>query len=128
MKFLVDNVFVTPTTLLDRELIGRIEPASADDALQGTNVRLLQQLLTPGVFTRMAEASAGKRGKQGYYGLDLLEDLNKGLFSELAQDQPVIDPYRRQLQRNYITTMLVANGDVSDPESPDTRHHPQPRG
>jgi hypothetical protein len=61
----------------------------------------------------------GKRGKEGYYGLDLLEDLNKGLFSELAQDPPVIDPYRRQLQRNYITTMLVANGDASDPESSD---------
>jgi hypothetical protein len=119
VRFLVDNVFVTPTTLLDREVTGRIEPASADDALQGTNVRLLQQLLTPGVFTRMAEASAGKAGKQGYYGLDLLEDLNRGLFSELAQDQPVIDPYRRQLQRNYITVMLVANGDVSDPESPE---------
>ncbi len=117
VRFLIDNVFVTPTTLLDPDVTGRIEPASADDALQGTNVRLLQQLLTPGVFNRMAEASAGKAGKQAYYGLDLLEDLNKGLFSELAQDQPFIDPYRRQLQRNYITAMLVANGDVSDPES-----------
>ena len=119
VRFLIDNVFVTPTTLLDRDVTGRIEPASADDALQGTNVRLLQQLLTPGVFNRMAEASAGKAGKQAYYGLDLLEDLNKGLFSELAQDQPVIDPYRRQLQRNYITAILVANGDVSDPELPE---------
>ena len=119
VRFLIDNAFVTPTTLLDRDVMGRIEPASADDALQGTNVRLLQQLLTPGVFTRMAEASAGKTGNQGYYGLDLLEDLNNGLFSELAQDLPFIDPYRRQLQRNYVTAMLVANGDVSDPESAD---------
>jgi hypothetical protein len=119
VRFLIDKAFVTPTTLVDSEVMGRIEPAGADDALQGTNVRLLQQLLTPGVFTRMAEASAGKSGKQGYYGLDLLEDLNRGLFSELAQDQPVIDPYRRQLQRNYITAILVANGDVPDPESPE---------
>jgi Met-zincin/Domain of unknown function (DUF5117)/Domain of unknown function (DUF5118) len=117
VRFLIDRAFVTPTGLLDREVVGRIEPASADDALQGTNVRLLQELLTPGVFSRMVEASAGKRGKQGYYGLDLLEDLNKGLFSELSQAEPVIDPYRRQLQRNYITAMLVANGDVPDPES-----------
>lgn len=119
VRFLIDNAFVTPTTLLDPEVMGRIEPASADDALQGTNVRLLQQLLTPGVFNRMAEASAGRTGKQGYYGLDLLEDLNNGLFSELAQEQPFVDPYRRQLQRNYITTMLVANGDATDPESAD---------
>jgi hypothetical protein len=117
VRFLVERVFVTPTALLDKELVGRIEPASADDALQGSNVRLLQQLLTPGVFSRMAEASAGKPGRESYYGLDMLEDLNKGLFSELSRDQPVIDSYRRQLQRNYVTAMLIANGDVTDPES-----------
>ena len=117
VRFLIDKAFVTPTALLDLEVTGRIEPASADDALQGTNVRLLQKLLSPGVFNRMAEASTGKSGKQGYYGLDMLEDLNSGLFSELAQDPPVINPYRRQLQRNYVTIMLVSNGDVPDPES-----------
>jgi hypothetical protein len=117
VRFLIDRAFVTPAALLDPEVLGRIEPASADDALQGINVRLLQQLLTPGVFSRMAEASAGRRGPQGYYGLDLLEDLNRGLFSELSKDKPVVDSYRRQLQRNYVTAMLVSNGDVSDPES-----------
>jgi hypothetical protein len=114
VRFLIDRAFVTPKALLDREVMGRIEQASADDALQGINVRLLQQLLTPGVFSRMAEASAGRRGKQGYYGLDLLEDLNQGLFSELTQDKPIVDSYRRQLQRNY------------GPRVPGAGDHPQP--
>ena len=118
-RFLLDQAFATPTNLLDPQVVGRIAPSSADDTLQGSNIRLLQQLLTPGVFSRMAEASAGRRGEQSYYGLDMLEDFNDRLFRELSQDVPVIDMYRRQLQRNYVLVMLLTNGAVPDPEADD---------
>jgi hypothetical protein len=117
VRFLIERAFTTPTALLDPQVVGRIAPASADDALQGSNVRLLQHLLTPGAFSRMAEASRGKSGREAYFGLDMLEDLNNGLFSELASEKPLIDMYRRQLQRNYVTVMLATNGDIPDPES-----------
>jgi len=117
VDFLLKHAFVSPTTLLDPEVVGRIYASNPDDAIQGTSVRLLQQLMTPGVFSRMAEASARKPGKRGYYGLDMLEDLNKGLFAELSADTPRIDLYRRQLQRNYLLVVLLSNGAVSDPES-----------
>lgn len=117
VRFLIDKAFTTPTALLDPQVLKRIEPASGDDALQGTSVRLLEQLLTPGVFSRMAEASTGKHGQEAYFGLDMLEDLNGGLFNELSQEHPMVSLYRRQLQRNYVTVMLAADGDVPDPES-----------
>jgi hypothetical protein len=116
-RFLLERAFITPAALLEPQVVGRIAPSSADDALQGSNIRLLQQLLTPGVFSRMAEASAGRRGGQSYYGLDMLEDFNDSLFRELAADAPVIDMYRRQLQRNYVLVMLLTNGAVPDPEA-----------
>jgi hypothetical protein len=116
VRFLIDRGFATPQALLDREVLGRIAPTGGDDPLQGSNIRLLQQLIRPAVFVRMVEAAAAEPGTKAYMGLDLLEDMNGGLFSELGAEVPKVDAYRRQLQRNYMTVLLVAAGEVSDPE------------
>ena len=52
-------------------------------ALQDSNQKLLQRLIDAGVFQRMAEAQALAPGTKGYTGLNMLYDLNDGLFSEL---------------------------------------------
>lgn len=112
LRFLLDRGMTTPQALLDREVLQRIAPAGGADALQGSSVRLLRQLLDPGVFQRMADASTTAGA---YVGLDLMEDLNEGLFAELDAPQPRIDPYRRELQRNYVTLLLVASGSIGEP-------------
>lgn len=116
VKFLVERGFSTPRRLLDPEILGRLTPTGGADGLHGTNLHLLSQLLNPSVFTRMAEAKAQSKGTDSYGGVDLLKDLNEGLFSELAQPKPTVDFYRRTLQRNYVTLMLVAAGAVEDPQ------------
>jgi hypothetical protein len=78
-------------------------------------VDLLRRLLDPAVFRRMSEASAMGRGR--YTGVDMLYDLNDGLFSELAQKTPAVSPFRRQLQRSYVTVLLEATGTISDQSS-----------
>jgi hypothetical protein len=117
VRFLLDRAFATPNTLLDREILWRIGPTGGEDAVQGANVRLLQQLVQPSVFVRMVEAAPMNVSSKAYMGLDLLEDLNRGIFGELDQGVPKIDPFRRQLQRNYLTVLLVASGEADDPES-----------
>jgi hypothetical protein len=119
VRFLVARAFTKPETLLDREILGRMSPTGGDNALQGSNAQLLQLLLKPGVFARMVEASAAAPKAQSYTGLDMLEDLNRGLFSELSAALPEIDPYRRTLQRNYVK-ILRAAARLQDDE-------PQPR-
>jgi hypothetical protein len=52
--------------------------------------------------------------------MDLLGDLNDGLFHELDAKKPLIDLYRRELQRNYVTLLLVATGATNDPQGPST--------
>ena len=37
--------------------------------------------------------------------LDLLDDVRKGVWSELSSASVKIDPYRRELQMSYITQM-----------------------
>ena len=113
VQFLVERGFVEPKALLDPEVIDRITPSGGSNPLQGSNVDLLQRLIDPEVFQRMAHASS--RGNGRYTGIELLADLNNGLFSELSAKAPVISPYRRQVQRSYVTMLLVATGTIEDP-------------
>lgn len=107
VRFLVQRGFTQPDALLDPEILWRIAPYGGDDALQDTNKQLLTQLIDKDVFQRMAEASTLPGAAGAYEGGDLLIDLNSGLFSELAQAQPVISLYRRDLQRQYVAQLLA---------------------
>jgi hypothetical protein len=115
VKFLMDNAFGTPAALLDRELVFRITPTRVQDPLQGSNIQLFSKLLRLGVFQRMAEARVYWPDRQRYVGIDLLKDLNNGLFRELDAPSPKIDLYRREVQRNYVARLQIVNGDFSDP-------------
>jgi hypothetical protein len=115
VKFLVDRAFITPKALLDPEVLMRITPTGGMDPLQGSNVKLLSKLLRPGVFNRLSEAKMLAAGKGVYSGIDLLKDLNDGLFNELDRPQPTIDLYRRYLQRNYVTLLMASSGAIEDP-------------
>jgi hypothetical protein len=66
------------------------------------------------VFQRMAEAATLPGAAGTYQGVDLLLDLNEGLFRELKQANPVIDLYRRELQRSYVN-LLVSRYTSSGP-------------
>ncbi|HVY07727.1 MAG TPA: zinc-dependent metalloprotease [Burkholderiales bacterium] len=116
VKFLVEKAWTTPQALLDKEVLMRIGPSGGADALQGANVQLMRQIIDPGVFQRMAEARQLRQDGRPYSGMDMLTDLNNGLFSELEAKKPVIDLYRRELQRNYVTLLLVATGATNDPQ------------
>jgi len=116
VKFLVDRAFATPSALLDRDVLYRMAPYAGANALQGANVQLLRRLLGTGVFERMAEARELDPAAKGYTGIDMLYDLNDGLFRELEAPAPVIELYRRNLQRNYVLLLLVATGAENDPE------------
>ncbi len=115
VKFLTDNAFSTPDALLDRELVLRITPTRMQDPLQGSNIQLFSMLLRTGVFQRMAEARTYWPDRPGYEGIDLLKDLNNGLFRELDSGSPKIDFYRREVQRNYVARLKIVNGEFSDP-------------
>ena len=116
VKFLIGKAWSTPRALLDADVLRRIGPSGGSDALQGANVQLMRQVLDPGVFQRMAEARQADPTGKGYVGMDLLDDLNEGLFRELDAKKPVIELYRRELQRNYVTLLLVATGATNDPQ------------
>ena len=116
VKFLVERAFTRPDVLMNPEVQWRIAPYGRSDALQDTNQKLLDQLVDQDVFQRMAEATTFPGAVDRYEGTDLLLDLNEGLFRELKQAHPVVDLYRRDLQRGYVKLLMAKFSESSPSE------------
>jgi len=116
VALLLERGFSRPDALLDPDVIWRISPRNQARSVQDTNTTLLKQILDPDVLRRMGEATAYPGIGVAYQGIDLVKDLNRGLFVELAQPEPVIDLYRRDLQATYVR-ILVSMLSASEPET-----------
>jgi Met-zincin/Domain of unknown function (DUF5117) len=116
VKFLLARGFVRPDALLDEQVLGRMAPYDGIAALQSGNEVLLKVLIDPDVFHRMAQAATSPGTTPPYQGADLLVDLNDGLFVEIRQPRPIIDLYRRDLQRTYVSVLLSSFSDAGPSE------------
>ena len=101
VKFLLDNAFTTPTKLLNPGLVNQFKFTGASSELAGQQRLMLRSLLSPARLSRLADAELLSPDK-AYTTVELVDDIQTGLFAELKADAPKIDPLRRQLQRAYI--------------------------
>ena len=103
LKFLQNELFTTPEWLLDTDIFNKIEFDGSLERIRGTQTRTLNDILDFGRMQRMTENET-TNGKNAYGLLDMMQDLRKGVFSELNSGK-AIDAYRRNLQRAYIDRM-----------------------
>lgn len=102
VQFLLDNAFATPTWLINRDIIGKIESDGSLNRIGSAQARTLNSLLANAKLQRMVEIEAsGAPRNQIYPVADMLSDLRRGLWKEISTGSP-IDAYRRRLQRTYI--------------------------
>lgn len=94
----------TPPDVLDR-----LSPAGGLNSFTLDQQLLLFELLDLGRLVRLAETEQ-LDGARAYLPTDYLADVQTGLFAELQQDAPLIDPLRRTLQRSYVDTLLLYLG------------------
>jgi hypothetical protein len=99
VHFIIDQVFVSPTWLADKQILRRIEHAGALERVRARQVAFLNQLLDPRRMQRISESEV--LDEDAYPLVSYLDDLEAGVFSEL-QDGSAIDAYRRNLQRAYV--------------------------
>jgi hypothetical protein len=104
VDFLNAQVFATPSFLVDPTVLRRIEPDGVLARLRNAQATVLEGLLTSTRIQRMSEQEAID-GEKAYKPLDLLGDVRRGIFTELAAPAPKIDPYRRNLQQTYLEAM-----------------------
>lgn len=111
MQFMNEHVFSTPEWLLDTEILRRIEHAGAFDRVQSLQSRLLGSVLSAGVLSRLNEYHTFD--DQNYAPLEMLEELRRGVWSEVYNHTQV-DPFRRNLQRIYLSNIetLFTNNSV----------------
>ena len=106
MRFLADNVLVTPMWMYDPRILRRIEPTGFEDRLRTIQSGFLRQLFDDGRLDRLADQMATATPAAPAYGIgDLLGDVRRASFSELAAPRVAVDAYRRNLQRAFVDLM-----------------------
>ncbi|WEK36178.1 MAG: zinc-dependent metalloprotease [Candidatus Pseudobacter hemicellulosilyticus] len=98
LGFLAKNVLETPTWLLNKEILDRINNPS-QDRLSGLQEQVLSGLLSINRLTRMNTATL--RDASAYRLEDYMDDVKKAIWSELPT-RKTIDFYRRLLQKSYV--------------------------
>jgi hypothetical protein len=132
VRFLNDEVFKTPDYLVRPDIAGRVEAEGMLARIGGAQDRVLASVLNDGRMNRLLEEEALSKSSSDVYSLaDMLDDVRKGVWSELSEGSPKIDAYRRQLQNNYLTVIdrklnpprtvvvaIPAGGGFGQPQTP----------
>jgi hypothetical protein len=105
LQFLLDNAFATPTWLLDKNILSKLEPDGSLARIGGAQARTLAAVVSNDKLQRLVEMEALAANKTDVYPVgDMLTDLRQGLWKETETGAP-IDAFRRRLQRVYLETM-----------------------
>lgn len=102
VEFLNKNLFATPTWLLNQDIFSRT-------GLNGLTVvgdiqdNMLRRLISNRTMGKLVDFEAAQ-GAAAYNISELLNDVKKGVWGELAARKPV-DIYRRNLQKSYVNQL-----------------------
>ncbi len=115
IKFLNDEIFKTPTWVINKKIIDRTESSGVTNRIKGMQSRVISRLLNDRRITRMVDNET-LNGSKAYTVLSMMSDLRKGIWSELYSRRS-IDSYRRNLQRAYVSrlgTLMAKGTNISD--------------
>ena len=118
MRFINDKVFKTPTYLIRPDIAARIEAEGMLTRIDGAQNRVLTAMLDDQRLNRLLEQEAlHERGGDVYTLGAMLDDMRKGIWSELFDTHPAADAYRRALQMDYLTQV---DRKLNPPTTPDS--------
>lgn len=106
MRHLVEYGFERPKELIPLPVLKRITPTGAANILSRHQSTVLNILLSPARIQRLMDAQA-INGSDAYSVSDMVGELQSGIWSELKQRRPVIDLFKRNLQRAYLQRAKV---------------------
>jgi hypothetical protein len=119
IAFLNEHAFKTPKSLIEPDILSRLEPGGVADRILNAQTMMLRMLINESRLKRMAEQFA-RDSKLAYAPPAMLADLRGGIWSELKGEGEVdIDIYRRNLQRAYLEILIGEIGkDVPSSDLP----------
>jgi hypothetical protein len=101
VRFLLETALVTPPRLLNPSIVSQFRYSGVAGEVMAMQKGLLRNLLSPDRLNRLFDAEVLAPDK-AYTVVELVNDLQDGLWSELKAGQPRVDPLRRNLQRAYL--------------------------
>ncbi|MBI3409219.1 MAG: zinc-dependent metalloprotease [Planctomycetes bacterium] len=101
VRFLLENAFYTPKKILEPSIVNRFQYTNVANDVIGQQKAMLGNLLAANRIRRLMDAEL-LNGDKAYTPLNLITDVQEGLWLELKADQPRVDVCRRGLQRAYL--------------------------
>ncbi|MCC9136220.1 zinc-dependent metalloprotease [Pontibacter silvestris] len=112
LDWLLKNAFSSPEWLHQSEISRNIHHANHVESVRNLQVRHLDNLLSS---ARMARLMENEVNKVNYNALDMVKQLQRGIWSEIYSGAQ-IDIYRRNLQKAYLDRMdYLLNKEESKP-------------
>lgn len=108
VRFLNENAFATPTFFITDSILRLIEVEGALRRINQAQASVLGTLFNDRRLERLVEFEALARNRGDVYGLsEMLGDIRTGIWRELSGGSVTIDPFRRELQRSYLTAVAA---------------------
>ncbi len=103
IAWLQDNVFKTPVWVIQKN-INSLTGTDPGATVAGLQNRALSSLMNASTINKLLRAET-ELGANSYTLNEMMNDLRKGIFSELNTKAPV-DIYRRQLQKSFTDRII----------------------
>ncbi|QXV66182.1 zinc-dependent metalloprotease [Mucilaginibacter sp. 21P] len=108
VMFLDQQVFTTPTWLVNREELGKFDNGVTLNRIKAVQVNAVANVLNPSRLARMYD-NQSKNGLNAYTVNNLFDDLRTGIFGKVKPDE-----FKRNLQRSYVDNLKnLLNDDAS---------------
>ncbi len=114
LRFVLDKGFEAPRWLLRPEILNKVRCLGVCDPLIQRQKALLEELLSGKRYKLLKDFEA-LDPTAAYTLAEFLVDVRDGLFRELDADRPVVDIYRRELQRQYLAHLRSQLTAISQP-------------
>jgi Met-zincin/Domain of unknown function (DUF5117)/Domain of unknown function (DUF5118) len=101
VRFLLANAMTTPTKVLNPAIVNRFKYLGVADDVIAQQRALLESLLGQKRIRLLMDAEI-LSPDNAYTALELVNDVQDGLWSELKTESPKVDVCRRALQRAYV--------------------------
>lgn len=106
IQFMHDEVFQTPTWLLDNDILNKIGHPMRNSSVKIVQARQMDAIFSDRVFNTIYMMQE-RFGPEDTYSIPmLLDDMKVGIWSELKTGKP-IDHFRRDVQKSYVNSLLA---------------------
>jgi hypothetical protein len=116
VAFLLEHAFVTPKRVLNPAILSQFRYSGIANEVLSMQKELLRTLLSHDRLNRLFDAEVLDPDK-AYTVVELVGDVQDGIWTELKADQPRIEPLRRELQRTYLDLLKSEFESTAAPEA-----------